>query len=89
MIHTVYIDDSTAKGKRLLAELRKYPECVEFVNSDRAQEPVAGYAKTINSSSKENVKSQSSIPEGYMTIEDFREKAIQKANQFCDKHGID
>lgn len=95
MIHTIHIDDSTPEGKRLIAELKQYPEGVEFVNNDLAQEPVAGYAKTIQptsavkSSSKKSVKTESLIPEGYMTIEDFRKSAIQKANQFCDKHGID
>jgi len=28
------------------------------------------------------------IPEGYMTSEQFRHRAITKVNQFCDKHGI-
>ena len=28
------------------------------------------------------------IPDGYMTSEEFRRRAITKVNQFCDKHGI-
>jgi hypothetical protein len=27
-------------------------------------------------------------PEGYMTGEDFRKRAIVKVNTFCDEHGI-
>ena len=27
-------------------------------------------------------------PEGYMTSEEFRKRAVFKANTFCDKHGI-
>ena len=28
------------------------------------------------------------VPEGYMTSEEFRKRAIVKVNTFCDKHGI-
>ena len=27
-------------------------------------------------------------PEGYITGKEFRKRAIQKVNTFCDKHGI-
>ena len=28
------------------------------------------------------------IPEGYLTLEEFRTRATQETNLFCDKHGI-
>ena len=28
------------------------------------------------------------IPEGYMSLEEFRRRATIKVNQFCDRHGI-
>ena len=28
------------------------------------------------------------IPEGYITLEEFRIRATQETNLFCDKHGI-
>ena len=29
-----------------------------------------------------------SAPDGYMTGDEFRERAIEKVNNFCDKYGI-
>ena len=37
---------------------------------------VAGYEKTV------------SVPDGYMTGDEFRERAIEKVDKFCDKYGI-
>ena len=38
---------------------------------------------------KQNVHFRSSIaPEGYLTSEEFRKRAIEIVNTFCDKHGI-
>ena len=28
------------------------------------------------------------VPEGYMTSEEFRKRAMAKVNTFCDEHGI-
>ena len=28
------------------------------------------------------------VPDGYMTGEEFRKRAVVKVNAFCDKHGI-
>jgi len=28
------------------------------------------------------------VPQGYMTAEEFRQRAIAKVHKFCDKHGI-
>jgi len=28
------------------------------------------------------------IPEGYLTVEEFRKIAIEKGHSFCNKHGI-
>jgi len=35
-----------------------------------------------------NFDDVSAIPEGYLTGEEFRQRAIIKVNKFCDKHGI-
>jgi len=36
----------------------------------------------------ENPASNNVVPEGYMTNEEFRKRAMIKVNTFCDKHGI-
>ena len=36
----------------------------------------------------ENSSNGNAVPEGYMSGEDFRERAFEKVNKFCDKHGI-
>jgi hypothetical protein len=35
-----------------------------------------------------NTTQQNIAPKGYMTGEEFRRRAIEKVNTFCDKHGI-
>ena len=35
-----------------------------------------------------NFEEVNTIPEGYITGEEFRQRAIIKVNKFCDKHGI-
>ena len=36
----------------------------------------------------ENPATNGTAPEGYMTSEEFRKRAIIKVNSFCDKNGI-
>ncbi|GHT61201.1 hypothetical protein AGMMS50239_11620 [Bacteroidia bacterium] len=66
MVHTVYLDDATINGRKMLKELRRYKKGIQF-----------------DSSSMKNI-----VPEGYMTGEEFRKRAITKVNIFCDKNGI-
>jgi hypothetical protein len=66
MIHTVYLDDATVNGRKLLKELRRYKKGIRFDN------PVTNGV----------------VPEGYMTGEKFRKRAVMKVNKFCDEHGI-
>ena len=35
-----------------------------------------------------NYAEPTSVPEGYMTSSEFRQRAIEKVNKFCDKNGI-
>ena len=39
MIHTVYVDDTTLDGKKILSELRQYKKGIRFENTI-AKEPV-------------------------------------------------
>jgi hypothetical protein len=66
MEHTVYLDDTTANGRKLLKELRQYQTGVRF-----------DYMTTENA-----------VPDGYMTSEEFRRRAVIKVNKFCELHGI-
>jgi hypothetical protein len=36
----------------------------------------------------ENPSEENVAPEGYMSSEEFRKRAFEKVNNFCDKHGI-
>ena len=36
----------------------------------------------------EHLASSNVVPEGYITSEDFRKRAIVKVNTFCAEHGI-
>jgi hypothetical protein len=45
------------------------------------QEPVAVYSKKTKTP-------ETIAPEGYMTGDEFRSRAMIKVNEFCDKHGI-
>ena len=36
----------------------------------------------------EKLSEDNNMPEGYMSSEEFRKRAFEKANKFCDKHGI-
>ena len=36
----------------------------------------------------ENPVDSNVVPEGYMTSEEFRKRAFEKVNKFCNKHGI-
>jgi len=43
MIHIVKIDDNTATGKRIITNLRKHPNTVEFENHVPNEEVREGY----------------------------------------------
>ena len=40
MTVTVQIETNTAAGLKLIAELRRYPDIVRFVESDQVSEPI-------------------------------------------------
>jgi hypothetical protein len=55
MTVTVRIETNTITGKKLITELRRYPEVVQFLEPDQLSEPVPeGYVPVIAGS--ENVK---------------------------------
>jgi hypothetical protein len=62
MVHTVYLDDTTINGKKLLKELRRYKTGVQFAND--------------------------TIPEEYMTSEDFWKEADNRIMDVCKRYGI-
>ena len=37
---------------------------------------------------KQGVRFDGATPDGYMSSEAFRKRAIEKVNNFCNKHGI-
>ncbi|MDR0836169.1 MAG: hypothetical protein LBN11_06280 [Tannerella sp.] len=66
MVHTVYLDDTTINGRKLLKELRRYKQGIQF----------------------ENPAVNGVIPEGYMTLEEFRTEAKASLTKILNKHGI-
>ena len=65
---------------------------IHTVHLDDEYVSVKKLLKEIHSQ-KEGVRferstSKSVVPEGYMTSEEFRNRAMIKVNTFCDKHGI-
>ena len=49
MTVTVQIDTKTSAGLKLIAELRRYPDVVRFVEPDQISEPVPeGYVPVID-----------------------------------------
>jgi hypothetical protein len=45
-------------------------------------------AKVVFDSKKITNHSTPQIPEGYLTIEEFRTRATQETKKFCEKYGI-
>lgn len=81
MIHKFNIDDSTVEGKLLVEKLKQHPELVSFVDASTANEPLVKYT-TPKSKSKKNTNLQDSIPEGYISLDQFDKElkaAIDKA----------
>jgi len=48
MIHTIHIDDSTLKGKRIIKELQKEPKVVHFDNPTFTNTLPDGYMSSAN-----------------------------------------
>ncbi len=48
MIHTIHIDDSTLKGKRIIKELQKETKIVHFVNPTLTNDLPDGYISGAN-----------------------------------------
>jgi hypothetical protein len=43
MVHTVYLDDTTINGRKLLKELRRYKKGIQFENSTTTGGAPEGY----------------------------------------------
>ncbi|MFZ4456658.1 MAG: hypothetical protein ACOYOT_10585 [Bacteroidales bacterium] len=77
MIITVKIETDSPEGKRLVDELRRYPEAVEFIESNVVSEPgVAPYklAKKSFHSTKEPVNSISAADSAKLAFKKLGEK---------------
>jgi len=83
MIHTVYIDDSTSNGKRMLEDMQKNNEGIEFEenNISEVAEPAVEYVK-----SGEKTITDTSVE--YMTSAEFRKKSRKDIDNLCKKHGL-
>jgi hypothetical protein len=83
MIHTVYIDDSTVNGRRVLEDMQKNNEGIEFEenNISVAAEPVVEYVK----SGEKNMNDTSAE---YMTSDEFRKKSRKDIDNLCKKYGL-
>ncbi|MDR3705047.1 MAG: hypothetical protein P4L28_03965 [Paludibacteraceae bacterium] len=83
MIHTVYIDDSTLNGRRMLEEMRKNNEGIEFEenNISAVAEPAVEYVK-----SDKKIITDSSVE--YMTSDEFWKEADKRISKICKDHGV-
>jgi len=86
MIHTVYIDDSTSNGKRMLEEMRKNNEGIEFEenNISAVAEPAVEYVK----SDKKIITDFENPPAGYVTGEEFERMVKEKVTKHYKTNGL-
>jgi hypothetical protein len=66
MIDAVYLDDTTASGKKLLKELRRYKQGIRF----------------------DSPSTHDAVPDGYMTLEEFRTESKASLTKILNEHGI-
>ncbi|MEI7502301.1 MAG: hypothetical protein WCJ61_03370 [Paludibacter sp.] len=74
---TVKINTDTPAGKRLEEELRRYPECVEFIESTVVSEPTPiAYVsvKEVSGQVREHVKSISASESAKLAFQRLGEK---------------
>jgi len=62
MTVTVKINTDTPVGKRLEAELRRHPECVEFIESTVVSEPTSAAYGSVNEGFGQAIEPIKSIP---------------------------
>lgn len=79
----VIIDITSSEGREIVEYLKQFPDEVTFESDISAvEESVEAYRRIQPSTTTKTP------PPGYMTSEEFWEKAVEDTRKFCEKHDI-